>query len=286
MMIQTKTVTAEPPSFKGFINPVTMVSSLLRAKSLIGQFAWRDVVGIYKGTYLGLVWQLITPLMTLGVYTLAFGVIMNAPSFGVGSSGGKMDFALNLFCGLIVYGVFSNTVIRAPSIILANRNYVKKVIFPLEILPVAVLGSSLVSAAMSLAILIPALLLLMPMSSTMYLFPVVLVPLCAMSLGLSWFLASLGVFLRDIGQAVNILIQLFFFLSPVIYPLAAVPAEFTFVFELNPLTYILEDARRTLILGQQPDWFWWMVVTAGSLVTMQLGYMWFMRSKRAFGDVV
>ncbi|MCP4664725.1 MAG: ABC transporter permease, partial [Deltaproteobacteria bacterium] len=204
-----------------------------------------------------------------------------------GADAGRLDFALNLFCGLILYNVFSSCVGKAPDLVVGNRNYVKRVVFPLEVLPVAVLGSSLVDAAMSLAILIPALLIFSPkISSTLYLFPLVFIPLCAMTLGLSWFLASMGVFLRDIGQFVQVMLRLLFFLSPIFYPVSAVPEGLQKILYLNPLTSILEDGRRILIRDQSPDWIMWISVTVVSLIILQLGYVWFMKSKRAFADVV
>lgn len=286
-MVETKTITAERPSLFAFLNPLAMFVNLWQMRGLIGQMTRRDVVATYKGTYLGVIWQIATPLMMLAVYTLAFGVIMNV-TFSPQPLAGELDVSLNLFCGLIVYnGVFAGTVGRASGLILAYRNYVKRVIFPLEILPVAILGSSLVNAAMSLAILLLALLVFLPkFSSTAFLFPVVLIPLCFLTLGISWFLASLGVFLRDIGQSVGIILQLMFFLSPVFYPVSVVPQDYQFIFRWNPLTFIIEDTRRTLILGEWPDWLSWVVVTAISLVVLQFGYAWFMRSKRAFADVV
>jgi lipopolysaccharide transport system permease protein len=215
-----------------------------------------------------------------------FGVILKV-NFGAGFGRSVMDFAVNFYCGLIVYNVFATCVGRAPRLVLENPNYVKKVVFPLEVLPVAILASSLVDAAMGLAILVPVLIIFSPkLSSTMYLFPLVLLPLCALSLGVAWFVASIGVFLRDIGQVVAVFLQLLFFLSPVIYPFSAVPEHLQFLLRLNPLTAILEDARRTLIWGQWPEWGWWAAVTAVSLVVLQLSYMWFMKSKRAFADVV
>ncbi len=285
-MNNTRIISAEPPSFTQFMSPLTMFRSLFSFRSVIRQFTWSEVIGRYKGTYLGLVWSVINPLMTLVVYTLVFGIILKV-GFGDGLGHGQSGFALNFFCGLTVYNVFSNRVGRAPGLIVRNPNYVKKVVFPLEVLPVAVLASSLVNAVIGLAILIPALALFSPkVSSTMWLFPLVLLPLCALSLGVGWFLASLGVFLRDISEVVIVLLQLLFFLSPVIYPISALPPSFQMILRLNPLATILEDSRRTLIYGLMPEWGWWLGVTLVSLVILQLGYVWFMKSKRAFADVI
>jgi lipopolysaccharide transport system permease protein len=263
-----------------------MIRDLYAFRYLIRQFAWREVAGRYKGTYLGLVWSLIHPLMTLVVYTFVFGVILNV-RFGPQSEGSQLDFALNLFCGLIVYNIFSTCVGRAPSLIVGNPNYVKRVVFPLEVLPVAILGSALVDAAIGLAVLV----IMLVASSveipwTIVLFPLCVAPLCALSLGVAWFLTAIGVFLRDVGQAVTVGLQLLFFLSPVVYPLSSVPESLQLMVRLNPLTTILEGARRTVMMGLPPEWLWWSAVVVVSLVALQLGYAWFMRSKRGFADVV
>jgi lipopolysaccharide transport system permease protein len=284
-MKQTRVITSAPPSSLEFADPICMVTNLWSFRELIGQLTRREVAGRYKGTYLGLVWSVINPLMTLTVYAIVFGLIFQPRFAGVGA--GKLDFVLNLFCGLIVYGIFSSTLGRSPELVIDNRNYVKRVVFPLEVLPVANLASNLVYAGMGLAILIPAVLVLAgTLSSTIYLFALVLLPLCALTLGASWILASVGVFLRDVGQAVIVMLQLLLFLSPVLYPLSAVPERFQLLARLNPFVTILEDARRTLLLGLPPDWGWWAAVTVFSFVALQLGYIWFMKSKRAFADVL
>jgi lipopolysaccharide transport system permease protein len=285
-MTSTKIITADPPRVIEFINPVRMVLDLLSRRDLIAKFAWRDVVGRYKGTYLGMIWSLLNPLMTLAVYTFVFGVILKA-RFTTGPSGGYGAYALILFSGIIVFNVFSVCISRASLLIADNPNYVKRVVFPLEILPVAALGSSLISAGLGLIVLIPALVIFSAkISSTMYIFPLIILPLCALTLGLAWFLASFGVYIRDVGQVVTVLLQLLFFVSPVIYPLSAVPERFQLLARVNPLTTILENARRTLVWGQSLEWRWWVVVTIGSLLFMQFGYIWFMRTKRTFADVI
>ena len=285
-MTSTKIITADPPRVTEFINPVRMVLDLLSRRDLIAKFAWRDVVGRYKGTYLGMIWSLLNPLMTLAVYTFVFGVILKA-RFTTGPSGGYGAYALILFSGIIVFNVFSVCISRASLLIADNPNYVKRVVFPLEILPVAALGSSLVSAGLGLIVLIPALVIFSSkISSTMYMFPFTILPLCAMTLGLAWFLASTGVFVRDVGQVITVFLQLLFFVSPVIYPLSAVPERFQLLARINPLTTILENARRTLIWGQPLEWGWWALVTVVSVVVMLLGYLWFMRTKRTFADII
>jgi len=281
----TKTIiTSDPPSFRENIDPIKMLKHIFSYSELIFQFTWFELVGRYKATFLGLLWSIINPLMTLAVYTLVFGYILKGRLL---STGGpiQVPYSLSLFCGIIVYNIFSGCISRAPQSIIRNRNYVKRVVFPLEILSVANLCASLIQAGISLLILIPGLIIFSPnFSPTIYMFPLVLLPLCALTLGTSWFLSSLGVFIRDVGQGINILLHLLFFLSPVVYSLSIVPSSYQSLARINLLVTILENARRTLVWGQSIEWKWWISITAVSLIIMQLGYLCFMRRKRKFPD--
>lgn len=285
-MTPVKRITGASPSFWEFVNPIKMVRGMHGHRDLIRQFLWKEVIGRYKGTHLGLLWSLLNPLVSLVVYTVVFGVILKT-RFDPASEIGTAQYALHLFCGIIVFNVFAGVASRAPFSVVDQPNLVKKVLFPLEILPVAILGGSLANAGFGLAILLVTLLLFSGViPSTIILFPLTLIPLCALSLGAGWFLASLGVFIRDVGQAMGLALQLLFFASPVIYPLSAAPHGFQWILRLNPLTTILEEARRTLLMGQSIDWGWWCAVTVASLGIMQLGYIWFMKSKRVFSDLL
>jgi lipopolysaccharide transport system permease protein len=220
------------------------------------------------------------------VYTLVFGVILKA-KFDPASSVGTGEYALQLFCGIVLFNCFGGVASRAPLSIVDQPNLVKKVLFPLQVLPVSILGGSLANAGFGLLILLVALLVFsggIPLTAIF--FPLTLIPLCALSLGVGWFLASLGVFIRDVGQAMGLVLQLLFFASPVIYPLSAAPSGFQWVLRLNPLTTILEEARHTLLLSQPLNWGWWFFVTAVSIFIMQFGYVWFMKSKRVFADLL
>jgi lipopolysaccharide transport system permease protein len=263
-----------------------MVVSLSSRRHLIAQFLKREVVGRYRGAYLGLAWAILNPLATLAVYSFVFGYVFKS-RFDNGTVGGTAGFVLNLFCGLIVYGVFSGTLSRATELLLENRNLVKRVVFPLEALPVAVMGGNLVQGAMALGILFAALLAASgSVSPTMWAFPAVLIPLCALTLGLAWILSSIGVFIRDVGQVVTVGLQLLLFASPVLYPLSFVPERFQLIVRLNPLVTILENSRRTLISGQMPEWGWLAATTLACLIILQAGFVCFMKSKRVFADVL
>ncbi len=197
---------------------IKQIQYIFAQKSLISQFIIREISNRYKGSYLGIVWSFITPLIMLTIYTFVFSVIFQA-RWGTSGETNKVEFALLLFTGLVVFNVFSEVISRAPSLIIANSNYVKKVIFPLEILPIVTLGSALFQALISYVILILVMLIL---TGTFYwtaiLFPIIILPLLLMILGLAWFLASLGVYIRDIGQVISIAIPALMFMSPIFLP--------------------------------------------------------------------
>jgi lipopolysaccharide transport system permease protein len=266
------------------LSPIGMVASFVRHRAIISQIAKRDVVARYKGSYLGVLWSLITALMMLMVYAFVFGFIFHS-KWGPDQS--KVDFALTLFSGLLVYNVFAETISRAPTLVTSNPGYVKKVVFPLETLPVAALFTALVNGLASLAVLLVAWVgFHHSISSTIWLFPLMLLPVCMGTLGLAWFLASLGVFIRDVAHPTGVLVQVLMFMSAVFYPLGNLSHRDQKLLMLNPLVTMLENVRRTLIWSQPPVWRWWAYAMAGSFVALQLGYYWFMRSRKAFADVI
>jgi lipopolysaccharide transport system permease protein len=257
-----------------------------RHRYLIAQLIQRDVMGRYRGSFLGVFWSLFNPLLSLAVYTFAFGVVFRAKWVG-SQTGGLLEFAVMLFAGLIVFTLFSECVTRAPGVVLANPNFVKKIVFPLEVLPVMLLGSALFHATASFAVLLVGVAITFgSVPWTFLLFPVVLVPVALLSLGLAWILASLGVFVRDIAQAIGILTSALLFLSPIFFPLSALPPSIRPWVGLNPLAFPIEQAREVLVLGNLPDWTALAAHTVGSLLAAVVGYWWFQRTKRAFADVM
>jgi lipopolysaccharide transport system permease protein len=253
---------------------------------LLRQFVRREIEARYRGSALGIVWSLVTPLLMLSIYTFVFSVVLNARWRGE-AEGGQGAFAVTLFAGLIAFNVFSEVVNRAPTLIVHHPNYVKKVVFPLEILPVSALGAALFQALINVAILVAANLLITgTISSTLVLLPVAVIPLIGLGLGLGWFLASLGVYLRDIAYIVGLVTQVLFFLSAIFYPVEAVPESLRPLLYLNPLTTIVESFRRTLVWNLAPDWTAWAVVSGVAGMVFLLGYTWFMKTKTGFADVI
>lgn len=269
-----------------YLNPVGPLYNLYLHRNLLRQFTRREIEGRYRGSYLGIVWSMILPLMMLAIYTFVFAMIFKS-RWRADVEASQGEFALALFAGLIAFNIFSECVSRAPTLITTNPNYVKKVVFPLEILPVSTLGAALFHSMISMAILIVATLLIMgTLSVTMVLLPIAMLPLLGLCLGLGWFFASLGVYVRDTAYAIGIVTQVLFFISAIFYPVSAVPEAWQPIMYLNPLTSIVENFRRVLIWNQSLDWGPWLGVTGMSSLMLLLGYTWFMKTKSGFADVL
>lgn len=270
------------------VSPASLLRSLNRHRALILQMARRDVVGRYQGSIFGLAWSFFHPILLLTVYTFVFSVVFKSRWAAMpDAEESRTQFAVILFAGMIVHGLLAEMLNRAPSVVLINVNYVKKVVFPLEILPVATALSTLFHTAINLVVLLVAFWLFQGhLHWTAVLAPLVFLPLLILGLGLSWFLASLGVFLRDVGQVVIILTTVLMFLSPVFYPVSAIPESLRSWVLLNPLTFIIEQARAVLIFGHLPDWSGLIVYMLFALLVAWAGYFWFQRTRRGFADVL
>jgi lipopolysaccharide transport system permease protein len=220
------------------------------------------------------------------VYTFVFSVIFRA-RLGGGPNESRIDFALNLFAGLTVFGFFSEIVNRAPRQILSNRNYVTKVVFPLEILSWISLGSGLIRSLISLAMLLLAQLIInQSLAWTVVLFPLVLLPLIFASLGIAWFLAALGVYVRDIGQMTEVFIRMLMFLSAIFYPVSALPERLRPWLRLNPLLITIDESRKVLLRGILPDWSWLAIALVIGIATAFGGFWWFQKTRKGFADVL
>ena len=271
-----------------FSGPLAAIRKWLKYRELIFQLTSREISQRYQGTYLGAIWSFITPLLMLLIYTFVFSIIFRA-RWGdhIHSAQGMAQFAVTLYAGLIPFVVFGESANRAPTLILGVPKYVKKIVFPLEILPMAVVGGILVHSLFSIGILIVlAYVFTGTCSYTFFLLPLVYIPLIFLCLGLSWFLASLGVYARDIRNGVEILVQMLMFLSPVFYPADMVPEQFRTVLGINPLTSILDNFRRVLLWNEYPNWTLWGIWTAVTLLLALLGYLWFMKTKDGFTDIM
>lgn len=265
--------------------PAEMFASLWRNRGLTYALAKREVIGRYKGSILGLFWSFFNPLFMLSIYTFIFSVVFKAR--WQGGSGSKTEFALILFAGLIVFNLFAECFSRAPSLIVSNANYVKKVVFPLEILPLVGLCSAMFHALISLGVWLVAYLLLYGMLHwTVLLIPLVFFPLSMFIIGLSWILASLGVYLRDVSQFVGIITTVTMFLSPIFYPVSALPEKYRHFLLLNPLGPAIEQIRGMLFWGRLPGMGGYFLYLGGMLLIAWFGFAWFQKTRKGFADVL
>jgi lipopolysaccharide transport system permease protein len=267
-------------------SPVEIIASFWRNRKLIVQMSKREAIGRYKGALLGLAWSFFNPLLMLVIYTFVFSVVFKA-RWGINPHESKTDFAIILFVGIIVHGLFAECINRAPSLIISNVNYVKKVVFPLEILPWIAFGSALFHTAISLVVLLLAQLLLnQQVPLTAALFPLVLSPLILGIMGLAWFLAALGVYLRDVNQITGMFTTVMLFISAVFFPMTALPERYQFWLQFNPLAIVIEQSRGVLVFGKLPDLLQWSAAMGVGLLMAWAGFAWFQKTRKGFADVL
>lgn len=282
----TSTLQGVNPHSSESTSLASLAKSLWYNRQLILLMAKREVAGRYKGSALGLAWSFFNPLLLLAVYTFVFSVVFRA-RWGLGGGESRTQFAVVLFVGLIVHGLFAEVLNRAPGLILANVNYVKKVVFPLEILPVVSMGAALFHTLISLGVLLIAFVLFNGyLHWTVVFIPMVILPIVILTLGLAWMLASLGVFLRDVGQTIGLVTTVLMFLAPVFYPINNLPEAFRPWMMANPLTFIIEQAREVLVWGHLPNWFGLGFYTTTATIVAWLGYAWFQNTRKGFADVL
>lgn len=278
-MDQKKTIT-------DLLNPFATFRSIYRSRDLLRQLVKREIQVRYKGSMFGLFWLFATPLCMLAVYTFVFSVVFKA-RWGSDGDNSKVAFALTMFCGLSVFNIFSESMNASVGTVTGNPNYVKKVVFPLEILPVASMLSSFFFGLIWIGILVIGVTIFMhKLCVTAVCLALILLPLLLLSCGLSWFLASLTVYFRDIAHAIGIIVQMLFFMTPIFYSIEMVPESFQKILHLNPLTDIVQNTRQVLIFGEWPNWTSIGILTVCSLFIFQLGYVWFMKTKGGFADVL
>jgi len=261
---------------------------VLRNRPLLKQMTIRNVQARYRGSLLGLVWSFVQPLMMLCVYTFVFSIVFKA-KWGVDAAeqGGKGAFAVIMFCGMSLYNLFSEATNASCVCVTYNVNFVKKVIFPLEILPLSqVLATFLIGLAWFLMLFVGVWVILGFVGWTMLLLPIVLLPLLVFTLGVSYFVAAFGVFVRDTQYVMGVILQMLFFATPIFYPISAVPEDLRWILLYNPLTVFIEQARNVFLYGALPDWGFLGVAALISCVVLQLGFFFFVRTKRGFADVL
>lgn len=277
------------PHARSSISVRALVTSLWSSRQLITRMIKREVLGRYKGSALGLGWSFAHPLLMLSVYTFVFSMVFKA-RWGTSHAGGdesKVMFAIVLFVGMIVHGLFSEILNRSTELIPNNVNYVKKVVFPLEVLPVVVTGAATFHCTISLLVWFAAYgaFIGIPSWHAIY-FPLVIAPMVFLALGLAWVLAAIGAYFRDVGQSISIVTTILLFLAPVFYPMESLPDSIQPLIMANPLTFVIEQARNVLIWGKTPDLIGLAKYLTISLICLWTGFAFFQIARKGFADVL
>lgn len=275
----------------------TFLNSFNAFWRLLWQLGCRDIQSRYKGSVLGILWSLITPILTVGLYTFLFSVVFHAQwgedfrSTDIASSSssgpGHAQYALILFTGLMLHSFLADIMQRATGVVVSQANLVKKVVFPLHVLPAVVVFSSVFQILVSGMVLLLALLLSGQGAHLSWVcLPLLLAPFVVLGLGVAWFLSALGVYLRDLGQIMSWLITALLFSAPVLYPLNTVSQKLGAYLLLNPLTFMVEEWRQVIYAGTWPHWGAWGVYAGVSFLMASLGFTVFAKMKKGFADVL
>lgn len=274
--------------FSLLFNPLHLPRLVWKNRTLLLQLVQRNIVGRYRGSMLGLIWSFIQPLMMLCVYTFVFSVVFQArwgTTLG-NMSGSRAEFAIMMFCGIAVFTIFSESISMSCISILSCPNFVKKVIFPLEILPLSQVVSTFILGFVWFILLFFGSFLMKGPSLMMLLLPLVLIPLFLTVLGISFFVASLEIYLRDTQYIVGVILQVLFFMTPIFYSVEQLPERFRWVLQMNPLTILIDETRKVVLLHQFPDWLFLGISYLIGIAILQLGFTWFTKTKKGFADVL
>ena len=258
----------------------------LQHKNLIYKLTEREVLGRYRGSLFGIFWSFLQPLLMLAVYTLVFSTVFKTRWPGVVDER-PIGFAINLFSGLIVFNLISECLIKAPGLVLANPSYVKKVVFPLEVLGYVTVGCALFHALISTFVLMLFQIIANgKIALTIWLLPITWMPLLLLALASTWILAAMGVYIRDIGQAIGAFVSMLMFISPIFFPLTALPARWQSILAFNPVAPMIEQTRAVAVSGQYPRLMYIIVGISLGLFLCELSYKTFMKAKGGFADVM
>ena len=263
-----------------------MFKTLLSHKYLFLQMLKRDVEQRYRGSQLGFLWAFVYPILMLLVYTFVFGMVMRV-KWGVEGQD-NIDFGLILFAGLLCHSFLAEVMVGAVGLITGNSQYVKKVVFPLEILSLVSLCNALLHMLLGLLILLAIFLIGgNTLHWTVVLAPVVLAPLVIFLVGMSWFISVLGVYVRDLSQFMGVLMTMLLFLGPIVYPFSSVPDGMKpWVLWLNPLTIVVEQLRAVVLFGQLPNWEQLGIYSIFAVLMFIIGAWFFNRTRDGFADVI
>jgi lipopolysaccharide transport system permease protein len=251
---------------------------------LILSLTKRELAARYRGSALGILWAMLTPIVMIAIFTIIFAGIFGA-RFGAGTS--QWDYALYLFCGLLPWNAFQESVQLSASTIVGHANLVKRVVFPLETLPVSLSLAAVANQMFgTVALILAEVLLRREMHATIVFLPLLVIPQLLATFGAAWLIASLGVFVRDIVQGIMLLLMAWMYLTPIIYPESLVPDRYRSIVNLNPFTALVRNYRRIILEGSFPDWRGLAYFTAFAVISFFVGYWWFARTRKTFADVI
>jgi lipopolysaccharide transport system permease protein len=254
-------------------------------RGLIYSLLKREILSRYKGSFLGVLWPFILPLIMLGVFSFVFGIIFKPKWLELSES--KLDFPLLIFLGLIIFNLFAESLSRAPNLIVWNVSYVKKIVFPLEILPLVSIGSALFHATIGLFVWVVFYFFFYDrLNETSILLPLVLLPLVILTIGISWVLSSVGVYVRDCSHVMGSIISGLMFVSPIFYPLDSVPEKYRFIIQINPISIPIEMTREVLFFGNVPSPKIYLLYLLISTLIAIFGYIFFQKTRKGFSDVL
>lgn len=279
--ISREEISFEAEPVKDSVEPI---SSLWNHRTLVRMMVSRDFKGRYRGSLLGALWPLIHPVGHLLLYTFVFCVILKV-RFGTDAS--TSNFALYLMSGLLAWGAISESIARSTTCILEVPNLVKRVVFPLEVLPIVVALSSAATQVGGMLILIACAIVYQGAVHQSLLFiPVIAFSQLLFTTGLCWLLASLGVYIRDMRHLITLGLSAWMYMTPIVYPASALPENLKFLIWINPVAGIVTDYRRVILEGRAPDFAMYTFYTAIAVAFFFSGYYFFVKTKRSFADVM
>jgi lipopolysaccharide transport system permease protein len=266
------------------MSPLALAASLRRHRRLLRQLVARDVSEKYRAAAGGMLWPVLTPVLMLTVYVLVFGLVFEA-RIGAAPSGNLAEFGIFLFCGMQVHGLLAESLVRAPAAIVTQPSFVKKVLFPLELLPLTQVAGAYVHYLIGWLVLLAACALVQGLHPSAALMPLAILPLLLLAAGVSLAVAALAVYVRDIAQVTGLAATVLLFVSPVFFTAQALPEWLRPLLLFNPLTVPIESAR-ALLYGTGVDWESWLVHAAFCLLAACLGWAFFQATRRGFADVI
>ena len=266
------------------LSPLALAASLRRHRRLLQQLVARDISEKYRAAAGGMLWPIVTPVLMLAVYVLVFGVVFQV-RIGAAPAANLAEFGIFLFCGMQAHGLLAESLVRAPTAVVGQPSFVKKVRFPLELLPLTQVAGAYVHYLIGWAVLLAACAMVQGLALSAVLMPFAMLPLLVLAAGVSLAVSALAVYLRDIAQVTGLLATVLLFVSPVFFPAQSLPQSLRPLLLLNPLTVPIECAR-ALLYGTAVDWAAWLAHAAFCMLAAFAGWAFFQATRRVFADVL